>query len=200
MLNAVSRRDDVSRRTFVRVAAASGVALAAGVHTLPGAFAANLRRSQPLKILILGGTGFLGPACMETALARGHTVTLSNRGRTEDRRKRAGRPRVIPEGVEVLYGNRDTKIDPEFLTAQEVDVGMFPLWMAPTGQAAGFRQRNVAKAVKAGLTFRPVADTAKAALNWYNGLTDDLKSKMVGAMLEREREKELAGAFRKSGG
>ncbi len=65
------------------------------------------RRSAPQRILILGGTGFLGPACMEAALARGHSVTLFNSGRTEKRRQDAGRPSVIPEGVEVLYGNRD---------------------------------------------------------------------------------------------
>ncbi len=34
------------------------------------------------KILILGGTGFLGPHVVERALARGHTVTLFNRGKT----------------------------------------------------------------------------------------------------------------------
>jgi 2'-hydroxyisoflavone reductase len=34
------------------------------------------------KILILGGTGFLGPHVVERALERGHTVTLFNRGKT----------------------------------------------------------------------------------------------------------------------
>src|SRR5215468_1427133 len=34
------------------------------------------------KILILGGTGFLGPPVVERALARGHTITLFNRGKT----------------------------------------------------------------------------------------------------------------------
>src|SRR5262245_57522243 len=34
------------------------------------------------KILILGGTGFLGPPMVERALQRGHTVTLFNRGKS----------------------------------------------------------------------------------------------------------------------
>ena len=34
------------------------------------------------KILILGGTGFLGPWEVEAALANGHEVTLFNRGKT----------------------------------------------------------------------------------------------------------------------
>ncbi len=60
-----------------------------------------------LRILILGGTGFLGPACTESALARGHKVTHFNSGRTEERRRESGRPSLVPAGVEQLYGNRD---------------------------------------------------------------------------------------------
>jgi len=65
------------------------------------------KSSKPLRILILGGTGFLGPHCTESAIARGHSVTHFNSGRTEELRKGAGRPSVVPDGVEKLYGNRD---------------------------------------------------------------------------------------------
>jgi 2'-hydroxyisoflavone reductase len=65
------------------------------------------RAAKGLRILILGGTGFLGPACTEAALARGHAVTHFNSGRTEGLRQKAGRPSVVPAGVEQLYGNRD---------------------------------------------------------------------------------------------
>ncbi len=37
---------------------------------------------QAVKLLVLGGTKFLGRATVETALARGHEVTLFNRGQT----------------------------------------------------------------------------------------------------------------------
>ena len=40
------------------------------------------RRPAPLRILVLGGTGFIGPHQVRYAVARGHTVTLFNRGRT----------------------------------------------------------------------------------------------------------------------
>ncbi|MDR2697068.1 MAG: hypothetical protein LBB40_01170 [Holophagales bacterium] len=53
---------------------------------------------KPLRILILGGTGFLGPATIDAALARGHVVTMFNRGRT--------RPELYPN-VEKLHGDRD---------------------------------------------------------------------------------------------
>ena len=49
-------------------------------------------------MLILGGTRFLGRAVVETALARGHDVTLFNRGETN--------PDLYPQ-VEKLPGNRD---------------------------------------------------------------------------------------------
>jgi len=55
------------------------------------------RAENPLRILILGGTAFLGPAQVEYALARGHTVTLFNRGQTN--------PDLFP-GVEKLVGDR----------------------------------------------------------------------------------------------
>ena len=37
---------------------------------------------KPLNILILGGTGFIGPHQVRYALARGHKVTLFNRGKS----------------------------------------------------------------------------------------------------------------------
>ena len=51
-----------------------------------------------MKILILGGTIFLGRALAEAALARGHEITLFNRGQHH--------PDLFP-AVETLRGNRD---------------------------------------------------------------------------------------------
>jgi 2'-hydroxyisoflavone reductase len=93
----------VTRRQFI----AGSVAMAA-LGATPFSFAAGVRKARrPLRILILGGTGFLGPACTEYALARGHAVTHFNSGRTEESRKQAGRPSLVPSGVEQLFGNRD---------------------------------------------------------------------------------------------
>jgi len=63
-----------------------------------GAAAAAVAAPAPKRILILGGTGFLGPATVEAARARGHQLTLFNRGRT--------RPGLFP-GIETLHGDRD---------------------------------------------------------------------------------------------
>jgi 2'-hydroxyisoflavone reductase len=53
-------------------------------------------------ILVLGGTGFIGPHIVTSALARGHTVTLFNRGKTH--------PGLFPE-VEKLHGDRDGQLE-----------------------------------------------------------------------------------------
>lgn len=93
---------NTTRRDFVRLATAAGI----GLSPLSKLAAAGLPRAGK-SILILGGTGFLGPACTEAAIARGHKVTHFNRGRLETIRKERGRPSAVPEGVEVLFGNRD---------------------------------------------------------------------------------------------
>jgi 2'-hydroxyisoflavone reductase len=62
------------------------------------------RAARPLELLILGGTGFLGPHQVEYALARGHKVTLFNRGKSG--------PGLFGERVEVLLGDRDANVAP----------------------------------------------------------------------------------------
>lgn len=57
--------------------------------------------SQPKRILFLGGTGFIGPAMVSVARARGHKVTLFNRGKTS--------PRLF-SGVERIIGDRATDL------------------------------------------------------------------------------------------
>jgi len=58
---------------------------------------------KPLRILILGGTGFTGPFQVKYALSRGHQVTVFNRGRTH--------PGELPKEAEQLIGDRNGKLD-----------------------------------------------------------------------------------------
>ena len=89
-----------SRRDFVQGMTAAAGALGLGMLTrredarLPTIPPAD----EPLRILVLGGTRFLGIAQVSYALARGHTVTLFNRGRTNTH--------LFPE-VEKLRGDRN---------------------------------------------------------------------------------------------
>ncbi len=80
---------------------------------------------KPLKILILGGTGFTGPYQVKYALARGHKVTVFNRGKTH--------PGILPDGVEQLVGDRNTG-DLDALKGRKWDVvidnpTMLPKWV-----------------------------------------------------------------------
>jgi 2'-hydroxyisoflavone reductase len=71
-----------TRRHFLATSALAGGALGAAT-IMPGTLAALAQSAgKPLRILILGGTGFIGPHQVRYAVARGHTVTLYNRGRT----------------------------------------------------------------------------------------------------------------------
>jgi 2'-hydroxyisoflavone reductase len=87
-----------TRRHFIKTSAATGLALSAGASSL---FAE--KSSKPLRILILGGTGFTGPYQVRYALSRGHKVTTFNRGKTH--------PDELPAEVEQLVGDRNGKLD-----------------------------------------------------------------------------------------
>ena len=75
-----------ARRDFLKASALAGGALGiAGLapHAAHAARDIGVQRAPgPLRILILGGTGFIGPHQVRHAVARGHKVTLFNRGRT----------------------------------------------------------------------------------------------------------------------
>ena len=66
-----------TRRSFV-----SSLAAGCAMAGVAPAAALQLRPPRALKILVLGGTAFLGPAFVRGAVAKGHTLTLFNRGRT----------------------------------------------------------------------------------------------------------------------
>ena len=87
----------ISRRDLLSAAAAG---IACGISGM--ARAQSERRGGGMNILVLGGTGFIGPHLVEYALARGHTLTLFNRGRTNTH--------LFPE-VEKLVGDRNDNLD-----------------------------------------------------------------------------------------
>ncbi len=201
-----------------------------------------------MRLLVLGGTKFLGRHLVETALARGHAVTLFNRGETS--------PNLFSE-AEKLRGDRDGGLDPlrgqswdavvdtsgyidardlgewilrmaesrrtgvynatrlgdtmgrlleecravsgsdarlvsvtdELLVEQGVGEWMeLPLWIADPAWR-GHLAADVSKAIAAGLTFRPLAET----------IADTLAeaASVDGVGLSPERERELLEAWRR---
>src|SRR6185437_8604755 len=106
-----------TRRDYLGLTAAAGLALAA-----PRARGAGPPRK--LRLLILGGTGFIGPHEVRYALARGHEVTIFNRGRQKE---------DWPGHVEELLGDRNTG-DLKSLEGREWDVCIdnpttLPFWV-----------------------------------------------------------------------
>ncbi len=90
----------IDRRDFLAAGAAAMSLLA-----LPGG-ALAAAKPKPLKLLVLGGTGFLGPHFVEAARKRGHTLTLFNRGKTNPD-KFAGEDY---RDIEQLHGDRKTDL------------------------------------------------------------------------------------------
>ena len=95
-------RRDVLRLGALGAAAVAGPAWSAAPSTATTTTAtddATPRARTPLDLLILGGTGLIGPHQVRYALARGHRVTIFNRGRKQPE---------WPGQVEQLLGDRDT--------------------------------------------------------------------------------------------
>ena len=88
-----------TRRTFLKISAMAG---AAGLLSKPSSLAAD-QNPQPMRILILGGTGFTGPFQVKYALSRGHQISVFNRGLTH--------PGGLPKEVEQLIGDRNGQLD-----------------------------------------------------------------------------------------
>jgi len=116
--------------------------------------------------------------------------------------------------AEMLYGIKAvttagaqfTWAPADFLSASKVQGWRdLPVWLPPSGRTAGFSRRSVARAVGKGLTYRPLADTAKATLDWHKtrpaaeqqALAD---GKIAGLSAAREAEVLAAWKAKKSGG
>jgi 2'-hydroxyisoflavone reductase len=86
------QRRDLLKLGALGLATAAVGASAAAQPTAPA------KAGAPLDLLILGGTGLTGPHQVRYALARGHRVTIFNRGRKQ---------REWPGDVQQLLGDRD---------------------------------------------------------------------------------------------
>jgi 2'-hydroxyisoflavone reductase len=129
-----------TRRNFIKSTAAIGGAMSLSPLVRASAETEPVTAEQPnrpveraaasLNILILGGTGFTGPEQVEYAIARGHRVTLFNRGKT--------RPGLFKGKVaEELIG--DLNSDTSALKGKQFDVVIdnpttLPFWVKNAAQ------------------------------------------------------------------
>ena len=115
-----------TRRHFLKLTAAAGATIAVGTRSTSLFAEASVK---PLRILILGGTGFTGPFQVRYALGRGHKVTVFNRGKTH--------PGELPKEVEQFIGDRNGKLDA--LKNRQWDVVIdnpttLPVWVRDAAQ------------------------------------------------------------------
>src|SRR6202163_3984207 len=126
-----------NRRIFLKLSALAGGGI--GLGLIPGssdlsaagkkADASMGKAVKPLRILILGGTGFTGPFQVRYALGRGHKVTVFNRGKTH--------PGELPKEAEQLIGDRNGQLDA--LKGRQWDVVIdipttLPVWVRDAAQ------------------------------------------------------------------
>lgn len=126
----------MNRRHFLRQSAAFSVASACSALLPTAAWASH----APKRILVLGGTFFLGPAVVNTLVADGHTVTLFNRGVTN--------PELFPH-LEKLRGFRSADANDQDLSALsrrrfDVIIDVWPNDPALVAPAAEFLHERAA--------------------------------------------------------
>ena len=89
------------RRQFLKAGVLGGIAAAAASVSTAGKALEKKSEHKSLNILVLGGTGFIGPHMVREALRRRHTVTLFNRGRTNNA--------LFPD-LETIIGDRGSDL------------------------------------------------------------------------------------------
>ena len=105
-------KKNTSRRTFVKNGLILGAGLPLSTSVLASCLTGNKEKEVPeasdnkaLKILILGGTSFLGPHQIAYAISRGHRISTFTRGKTK--------PTIhteLFEQVEQLTGDRENDL------------------------------------------------------------------------------------------
>jgi 2'-hydroxyisoflavone reductase len=161
------------------------------------------KAARPLRILILGGTGFTGPHQVRYALARGHKLTLFNRGR---------RPKEWPGEVEELTGDRNAG-DLAALEGREWDACIdnpttLPFWVRDAGRVLRGKAAHyvfISTVSVYASEDRPGADESAATAEYQGAdamkeTLDTLKASNYGlygplkALSEKEAEKWFPGA------
>lgn len=126
-----------TRREFLSQTTAAGGALALGAPRLSAAAGASRAAvSKPLSVLVLGGTGFIGPYFVRAAVERGHKVAVFNRGKSQA---------DLPPAVERLVGDRNE--DLRSIQSRDwdavLDLSVYgPAWVRSLGEALQQRVRH----------------------------------------------------------
>jgi 2'-hydroxyisoflavone reductase len=105
--------------------------------------------------------------------------------------------------AELIYGCKAvtggdvtfTWVEADFLAEHNVAPwGQMTVWIPPRDEYVGFHRIDCSKAIAAGLTFRPLADTVRDTLDWFHSLPEERQNSMR-AGLPAEREAEVLAAW-----
>ncbi len=173
------------RRDFLRLSLAASAFLATptSARALQAAAGAPAKK---LRLLVFGGTGFIGPKLVEFALSRGHEVTLFNRGRTNvhlfpDLEKIVGdRDPDKGEGIKGLAGHtwdavlddngyypRHVKASAELLA--EAGVGQY-VYVSSISAYAAFTAAGMDESAPTAKLADPKVETMGSGFEFYGGL------------------------------
>jgi 2'-hydroxyisoflavone reductase len=113
------------------------------------------------------------------------------------------RPQTVRQMLEIIRGaiHSDARLiwtPTKFLDAENVSAWTdLPVWVPGQDDTAGFARRSNARALAAGLTFRPLEMTARDTLAWFQTLPADRQAKLA-AGLAPEREAALLAKWKAS--
>lgn len=145
-----------------------------------------------MKLLVLGGTEFVGRAVVDEALARGADVTVFNRGthappagvtalrgdRTAPdglaalERIAPGGDVVAPAGVDVTGSDASLRwVDAATIVEAGVEPWTdLPIWVPPGELYDALHRADVSAAIAEGLDCRPIAQTVADTWSWLQEL------------------------------
>lgn len=99
-------------------------------------------------------------------------------------------------------GAQFTWVPWEFLQEQKVRPWRdMTVWQPPVGRTAGYQRRDASKAISHGLTFRPLAVTAKDTLDWHKTRPEAERMKTLNGEINgigMKREAEVLAAWKAS--
>ena len=103
------------------------------------------------------------------------------------------------DGIKSAFDSKAkfTWVNADFLESHKISPWSdLPVWIPPRGEEAGGNQVSIKRALAKGLTFRPLAETARDTLSWFKSQPAERQAKLK-AGLTSEREAEVLAAWHK---
>ena len=153
--------------------------------------------AQPLRVLILGGTGKIGPHHVRAAVARGHQVSVFSRGQTQA---------DLPRSVERLFGDRNGSL--ESIRNRDwdavIDLATYgPGWVRSLGEAIRGRTKHYTFVSTISVYANPAAndrtDEDSPVLSYdgaedpYSIVNEGVDYGALKVLCEREAERQFPG-------